>query len=307
MAKILVTGAAGLLGTEICKQLKQDPSNEVVAVDNLSRSSVEPPCHHFWNVDLSDKNGLSTLPWNDFDQIYHYSAINGTSNFYERPNAVLTNNFISDVHVFEFAAKCPNLTKLVYASTSEIVSDEPVYPVPELTDITIKDIHNARWSYRIAKIASENYLMNSRLPFVILRYFNIYGSGSKKGHFIADQMDRIDRKIFKVTGGEETRSFCYIEDAIAATIYCANSDQATGQVVNIGNDTETKILDAANTVASAMGHDNPKWEILPGAKGSTQRRLPDISKLRSIMPHYAPRQFDEGMSKIVAQRIKNES
>lgn len=305
MGKILVTGAAGLLGTEICRQLKQDPSNEVIAVDNLSRSSVEPPCDYFWNADLSQANGLSIIPYNDFDQIYHYSAINGTTNFYERPNAVLTNNFISDVHVFEYAAKCPNLKKLVYASTSEIVSDEPVYPVPELTDITINNIHNARWSYRIAKIASENYLANSKLPFVVLRYFNIYGRNSKKGHFIADQMDRIDRKIFKVTGGDETRSFCYIEDAIAATIFCANSDQSVGQVVNIGNDRETNILEAANIVASAMGCDNPKWEILPGAKGSTMRRLPDISKLRSIMPEYNPRTFEQGMNEIVQSRIKN--
>lgn len=299
--KILVTGASGLLGTEICRQLKQNINNQVWAVDNHSRSSTIPPCDAWVKLDLLNKHNLNDLP-QDFDQIYHYAAINGTKNFYERPNEVLVNNFVSDINVFEFAAKCETLTKLVYASTSEIVSDDPVSPTPEHVDIIVKNIHNARWSYRLAKIASENYLANSRLPWVALRYFNIYGADSKAGHFIADQMAKIEQGIFEVTGSTETRSFCYIEDAVAATIHCAN--MALREVINIGTDAEITIPQAADVIAQALGKTNAQWKMLPGLPGSTATRRPNIDRLRAIMPAYQPRSFAEGMHQIAAKKSK---
>ena len=162
--KILVTGASGLLGTEICRQLKMNSHNEVWAIDNHSRSTTIPESDKFMPVDLLNGENFKDLPL-DFDYIYHYGAINGTKNFYERPNQVLTNNFVCDLNMFEYASEIANLKNIVYASSSEIVSDDPVSPVPEHSDITIRDIHNARWSYRLAKVCSENYLANSKLPY----------------------------------------------------------------------------------------------------------------------------------------------
>ena len=299
--KILVTGASGLLGTEICRQLKQNPDAEVWAMDNHSRSNTIPPCDFWIKTDLLKDTAFDGIS-RDFDQIYHYAAINGTKNFYERPTEVLTNNFVSDVNVFRFAESCKNLQKLIYASSSEIVSDDPVSPTPEHTDIVIRNIHNARWSYRLAKITSENYLANSELPWVICRYFNIYGEDSKAGHFIADQMSKIESGIFEVTGSNETRSFCYVEDGIAATIYCAN--HVCKEVINIGNDAEISIAQAADVIAEAMGYPNATWVTKPGLPGSTVTRRPDIAKLRSIWPGYQPRSFAEGMKKIIASRSK---
>ena len=294
--KILVTGASGLLGTEICRQLKADPQNEVWAIDNHSRSSTIPPCDHFLEIDLTDQTSIDKLP-RVFDYIYHYGAINGTKNFYERPNHVLSNNFICDLNMFEYAGEITNLKKIVYASSSEIVSDDPVSPVPEHADITIRDIHNARWSYRLAKVCSENYLANSRLPYVMLRYFNVYGENSKVGHFLADQIDKIKQGRFECFGANETRSFCHVEDAIRASIYCAQTQ--TCELINIGNDREITIMDAAQIIASALGHDNPTWTTTPGKPGSTASRRPDITKLRSIMPDYVPMSFESGVQKSI--------
>lgn len=294
--KILVTGASGLLGTEICRQLKTNSQNEVWAIDNHSRSSTIPPCDQFMTIDLIDKTSLDQLP-RDFDYIYHYGAINGTKNFYERPNQVLSNNFVCDLNMFEYASEIANLKKIVYASSSEIVSDDPVSPVPEHADIAIKDIHNARWSYRLAKVCSENYLANSRLPYVMLRYFNVYGENSKAGHFLADQIVKIKQGKFECFGANETRSFCHVEDAIKASIYCAQTQ--IRELINIGNDREITIMDAAQIIASALGHDNPTWAITPSKPGSTASRRPDISKLRSIMPDYVPMSFESGVQKSI--------
>jgi nucleoside-diphosphate-sugar epimerase len=300
--KILVTGASGLLGTEICRQLKQDSKNEVWAIDNHSRSSSIPDCDKFLALDLTNGESFKDLPV-DFDYIYHYGAINGTKNFYERPNQVLLNNFVCDLNIFEHASLCKGLKKLVYASSSEVVSDDPVSPVTENTDILIKNIHNARWSYRLAKVCSENFLANSTLPWVMFRYFNVYGDNSKAGHFLADQIEKIKNGVFQVVGAEETRSFCHVEDAVAASIFCAQKIEK--ELINIGNDREISIALAAQCIATAFGHEKPLWISSPGKAGSTLNRRPNITKLRGIMEDYRPRPFEQGVEEIVRKIIDN--
>jgi UDP-glucose 4-epimerase len=296
MSKVLVTGASGLLGTEFCRQLKE-AGHEVWALDNHSRSSSIPPCDQFVGADLQIAMVYESLP-KDFDYIYHYGAINGTTNFYERPNEVLKTNFVSDLNVFEFAGQCANLKRLVYASSSEIVSDDPTSPVAENLDITIKNIHNARWSYRLAKITSENFLANSKLPYVMLRYFNVYGENSKKGHFLGDQIDKIKNGIFTVIGSQETRSFCHVSDAIRASIYVAET--VNRELVNIGNDREITIGDAVQIIAAELGYPDAVFEQLPSKAGSVANRRPDITKLRLIMSNYEPMSFEHGIRSILS-------
>ena len=296
MDKVLVTGASGLLGTEFCTQLK-NAGSYVWALDNHSRSHTIPECDVWVNNDLNDPRTFEALPTN-FDYIYHYGAINGTTNFYKYPNKVLTNNFVCDVNVFNFAARCENLKNLVYASSSEIVADDPVSPVPENIDVLIKNIHNPRWSYRLAKITSENFLANSNLPWLILRYFNVYGKNSKQGHFVGDQINKIQNGTFSVIGANETRSFCFISDAVSASIHMAKN--TSKEVINIGNDAEVRIGDAVRIIAKHLGHSDAVFEELPSVQGSVANRRPDISKLRQRMPEYNPISFDEGMRQILS-------
>jgi len=295
--KILVTGASGLLGTEICRQLKQEEGIEVWAVDNHSRSSTVPDCDKFLELDLTNGANFAQLP-TDFDYIYHYAAINGTKNFYDRPNQVMWTNMCADFNMFEFAMLCgKNLQKFVYASSSEVVSDDPQTPVKENTDIVIKNIHNARWSYRLPKICSENFLVNSKIPYVMFRYFNVYGDNSKAGHFLADQIAKIKSGVFDVVGPEETRSFCHVEDAVRASIHVSRA--VKNELVNIGNDREITVMEAAQTIARAMGHTDAVWITTPGKAGSTATRRPDISKLKSVLKDYRPRTFEQGVQEII--------
>jgi len=295
--KILVTGASGLLGTEICRQLKQEEGMEVWAVDNHSRSTTVPACDKFLELDLTNGGNFEQLP-KDFDYIYHYAAINGTKNFYERPNQVMWTNMCTDFNMFEFAILCEKtLKKFVYASSSEVVSDDPQTPVKENTDITIKNIHNARWSYRLPKVCSENFLTNSKIPYVMCRYFNVYGDNSKAGHFLADQIAKIKSGVFECVGPEETRSFCHVEDAVHATIHTSRA--VTNELLNIGNDREITIMEAAQTIARCMGHTDPVWITTAGKAGSTPNRRPDIGKLKSILKDYRPRSFEQGVQEII--------
>jgi nucleoside-diphosphate-sugar epimerase len=179
-----------------------------------------------------------------------------------------------------------------------VVADDPTTPVPEHADVFVKDIHNARWSYRLAKIASENFLANSDLPYVMLRYFNVYGENSKQGHFLGDQIDKIRKGIFEVIGAHETRSFCHVSDAVQASIYVAEA--VNRQLVNIANDREIVIGDAVSIIAAQLGHADAVFAKLPSVPGSVVNRKPDITKLKSIMPTYQPMSFEQGIRQILS-------
>jgi len=299
--KVLVTGASGLLGSELCKQLTQK-GIIVHAVDDLSRGNVVLNCERFFNLDLTCKDSFDRLD-NDYSVIYHYAAINGTTNFYERPNDVLKTNTTIDFNVFDFALSSKFKPLVVYASSSEIVVGNNANKLKESVNVSIDNITNPRWSYRLAKISAENYLTNSKLDHLILRYFNVYGTQSKAGHFVGDQINKIKNGIFSVIGPSETRSFCHVSDAIDASIYCSLNSSC--EIINIGNDKETRIDRAANIIAESLGVDTSlvEWEYTDGRKGSTQKRCPDISKLKVLYPEYSPMTFKQGMRESIAERI----
>lgn len=281
--KILVTGAAGLIGREIFQRLQKDHLN-VIGVDNNSRFSTFIPNGNYICSDLIDFINNNE---NDFDIVYHMAAINGTSNFYKNPNAVLKNNTLIDLKLFEFV-ESNHLTKLIYASSSEIISDADEIPSSEITDITIDNIHNPRWSYRIPKIMSENYLLNSNINYVIARFFNVYSEHCGNGHFLKDIVNKLNNKNYELQSPNETRSFCYVKDAVDALFAIQHTDKT---LFNIGNDEEITILEAANVIAKALNI-SPDWQFKSRLPGSSFRRCPDISNLRKVYPEFAPADFN---------------
>lgn len=292
---ILVTGAAGLIGSELCRQLKYD-NHKVFAVDNMSRANKIPECDEFYCEDLSKSLQFLNSIKDDIEIIYHLSAINGTSNFYKRPNQVLLNNIQSDLNVFEFSKECKSLKKILYASSSEVMSHKDF--CEESKSLIIDNISNPRYSYKIAKIASENYLHNSNLPWLIIRYFNVYGTETKSGHFVYDQIQNHKNNIFKIVGSNETRCYTYVEDAVNATIKI--TDRCSIQnTINIGSSEELTSLEATRIIADSMDYSLIDYQLLPGLKGSPIKRKPDLTKLREYYPEYSPITFKEGIRKLL--------
>lgn len=291
--KILVTGACGLIGREVVQQLVEQGYTNITAVDNEWKyqgvdlgSAVE-----FIKSSLIDF--LHTTP-NTFDTVYHLSAINGTKYFYTIPNQLIENNVISDLELFQWAKT--GCTKIVYASTSEVVVGSDVIPTPEELDVTIKNIHNPRWSYRLGKILSENYLANSNLDYLIIRFFNTYSEHTAPGHVVRDLIEKIQDQNFVVTGANETRSFCYVRDAVKAVIELAQTTSCT--VVNVGSDEELEIQQVADILAESQGYSNVNWTTVPGPEGSVNRRRPDITKLRQLIKTFDPEPFQSVIKKI---------
>jgi len=290
---ILVTGAAGLIGSELCRQLNEQ-GHHVSAIDNLSRGNVIPE-GYFIEDDITKSNKLPFYH-EKIDIIYHLAAINGTTNFYERPNEVLSNNTRVDLNVFEFAKRCPNLKKFVYASSSEMMSHSDF--CLESPTVKIDDISNPRWSYKISKMVGENYLHNSSLPWVIIRYFNVYGTETQKGHIVYDQIENHKKGTYKVIGPEETRCYTYVEDAIDATIHCVSKCNLK-ETINIGSNEELTSLEVSNIIGSALGFYAINYELVEGRKGSAKRRVPNISKLLEYYPEYSPIKLREGIRRVI--------
>jgi UDP-glucose 4-epimerase len=295
--KILITGASGLIGRELCHQLNQQ-GHTVIALDNYFKYQGHiPECSVFHQKNI---HTFMLENQNDFDIIYHMAAINGTEYFYSIPNKLITNNILSDLAVFEYAALNPKC-KIIYASSSEVVSDSTSVPVAEETDIVIKNIHNPRWSYRLIKIVSENYLVNSKLNYVIVRIFNTYSEHSASGHMLRDQLNKINQGVFELINPNDTRSFCYVEDTVNAIIKVAES--AEKDIINIGSDEEITVKEAADIIADSQGYDSPNWYVIEGHAGSTARRKPDLTKLRTYFPKYQPERFASVIKRIRSKLV----
>jgi nucleoside-diphosphate-sugar epimerase len=289
--KILVTGANGLIGKAVYQRLVE-LAYDVTGIDNNSRNHKNKTIDD--SVIITDVEEYISTVKNDYDYIFHMAAINGTSNFYSRPNQVLYNNTISDLSIFKFVSSNKNC-RLIYSSSSEVIAGTEHFPTAEEIDIKIKNIHNARWSYRIPKILSENYLSNSDLDFIIVRFFNIFSEESGPGHFVRDIVEKIKKNDFSIVGANETRSFCHVNDTIEPLIALAFSDC---RFCNLGSDKEISILSAAKIIAENLGYPDCKWTFLDGNQGSVLRRVPDLTVIRKYVPSFNPRSFADAIEDI---------
>jgi nucleoside-diphosphate-sugar epimerase len=263
--ELLLTGHKGFIGSHYYNLIKKN--NEVCVVDKILGG------------DLCDKSITENLP--DVDVVIHMAATNGTKLFYKIPTEVSFNNTIPTFNLIE-RYKGTN-TKFVFTSTCEIFNgaiDDGLYPVPtdENVPVMFKDVINPRWSYSLPKALGENLVANSGLPWLVIRYFNIYGPG-QKDHFISEFVERVANGEYYLKG-DDTRSFCYVQDAVNITHHLV--EHVNNEIVNVGKQEEVKISDVARIIMDIMGVDPNKLEIMPGLVGSAKRRCPDTSKMLGL-------------------------
>ena len=275
----IVTGHKGFIGSHYYKSL-----DNAIGYDLLS------------NHDLCDQQVVDDMP--DCDVLVHMAATNGTRLFYETPTEVSFNNTLP---TFNLIKKYQNTnTKFVFTSTCEIFNgaiDKGLHPVPtdESVPIMFNNIDNPRWSYSVPKALGENLVANCGLKYVIIRYFNIYGPG-QKDHFISEFVERCAKGEYYIKGND-TRSFCYIDDAIQMTQ--AVIDNSVNCTVNIGRQEETQISTVAKMIMGIMGINPEKLEVMDGPIGSAKRRCPDTTKVKEITGFDSYTLLEVGLKKTV--------
>jgi len=288
MRKILITGGAGNIAGSLANKLVQDANSYVVIVDNLSTGSVKklPPASDNWKFIKADVNHFEDISpimtAYQFDYVFHYAAMVGVQRTLENPIKVLED--IQGIRNVLSLAKNTGVKRVFYSSSSEVYGEPVVLPQHEETTPL-----NSRLPYAVVKNVGESFFRSYQqefgLDFTIFRFFNTYGPRQSDDfvlpRFLHAAMAGKDITIYG--NGSQTRTFCYVDDNIDATVRTLNDSLCINDTVNIGNDHEITILQLAQLVIK-MTNSSSKIVHLPALKeGDMTRRQPDISKMREIL------------------------
>jgi UDP-glucose 4-epimerase len=316
-ARILVTGGCGLVGsTTIDLLLREHRPARIVILDNLERGALA-------NVEGALADGRVELVRGDIrdvatmhdvtrgmDAVIHMATLRITACAAE-PREALGVMCDGSFNVLE-AAQAAGVQKVVAASSASIYGLAERFPTPE----EHHPYNNRTW-YGASKIMLEGLLRSFNdmygLPYVALRYFNVYGPRmdihGKYTEVLIRWMERIARgqPPLILGDGSQTMDFIYIEDVARANLLALQSD-ASDEVFNVGSGTETTLVELAAALSAVMGSDLPP-EYGPERKvNPVSRRLADVSKAARLLGFRAQVGLEDGLARLVewwrAQRAR---
>lgn len=302
--KILITGGAGFIPSALAEKLAENPENYIVIVDSLLTGSLEkvPVSKHnnikFIKCDVNEFRDISSVFYAySFDYVFHYAAMVGVKRTLENPVKVL--NDISGIKYILNLSKNSGVKRVFYSSSSEVYGEPVEFPQNEHTTPL-----NSRLPYAIVKNVGEAYLKSFKkeydLDYTIFRFFNTYGPKQSKdfvvSKFIAAALNNADITLYG--DGMQTRTFCFIDDNIEATTHAYYQNKFINDVVNIGGDIETTILELAQTIIR-LTNSKSKIIYLPSLEeGDMTRRRPDTTKMKQLL-HRDPILLEEGLKKLL--------
>jgi UDP-glucuronate decarboxylase len=286
--KILVTGGAGFIASSLAEKLASDPENLVIIMDNLSTGDLRklPELSdnlRFVKGDVNDyKEILEVMLSFQFHYVFHYAAMVGVIRTQEHPVGVLHD--IRGIEHICRISKNTGVRRIFYASSSEVYGEPVEFPQNAHTTPL-----NSRLPYAIVKNLGEAYLRSYNkeygVDFTIFRFFNTYGPKQSKdfviSKFLVAALNNEDITLYG--DGQQTRTFCYIDDNIEACVKIAYNDSFINDVVNIGNSIETPIVELADTIIKIVGSKSKIIHVPPLPEGDMTRRCPDNKEMLNIL------------------------
>lgn len=318
MKKILITGGAGFVGYHLAKRLARE-GHTITLADNFFRGKRDQDFEALIalpNVTLV--TGDLTLAYNwaklgsGYDEVYHLVGINGTRLFYEIPHEVLRIGVTTTINALEWFRTLNGRpdAKILYTSSNEAYASgfdlgTVAIPTPEEAPLVISDTYNPRWSYGGQKLIGElffiNYARAYNLRMSIVRPHNFYGPRAGYEHVIPEIVGRVAARVepFPIFGADDTRSFCYIEDAAEAIQRVMESSATDGKTYHIGSPEETLIKDLVESIFTETGWKPSSVEVKNSPEGSVKRRLGDVSKIKKDTGWEARTPLNEGLKKTI--------
>lgn len=305
MTKILVTGGAGFIASELAEKLAQNTDNHVVLVDNFvtgSRDKLPKSQNdnlHFIKCDVNSFQDISGVFYAyKFNFVFHYAALVGVQRTLDNPVAVL--NDVEGIRNILRLSKNTGVERVYYSSSSEVYGEPVEIPQNEMTTPL-----NSRLPYAIVKNLGEAFLRSYQkefgLNYTIFRFFNTYGIKQSRdfviSKFIRASLTNEDITIYG--DGSQRRTFCYIDDNVDACLQAFYQEKFVNDVANIGSDVEISIYELAQLVLDITGSSSQIVHEPPLKEGDMQRRKPDITKMRQLLGRdLLP--LREGIKKVVA-------
>ncbi|WP_223700656.1 NAD-dependent epimerase/dehydratase family protein [Sutcliffiella deserti] len=293
--KILVTGAAGFIGSHLCERLLEDPTYQVFGVDTFIGPT--PPSFKRGNIqDLKklprfsfiDSNLLKTdidQLLSNIDAIYHLSAIPGVRESWGKEFApYMYHNILVTQKLLE-AAKDKKIDRFIYISTSSVYGEKHGKVSENAITLPLSP-------YGITKLAGEHlcrvYEKSFNLPLVILRYFTVYGPRQRPDMAFHRFMKQLltDQPISVFGDGLQTRDFTFIDDCVTATKAVLTAENVIGETINIGGKERSSILDVIS-ILEEITNKKALLSFTGNVKGDPKHTWADITKAEKLL-HYSP-------------------
>jgi len=319
LAKTVVTGAAGFIGSHLVDSLAQQEATMITGIDNLSNGTTRNLANHIGKpyfklvkADLKNPQGKWTQELKGASIVYHFAANPEVKLSTENPVVSFQDNIVASFNLLEATRKY-DVEYLVFASTSTVYGDATIIPTPE-------DYHPLRpiSIYGATKLAVENlihsYTSLYGIKALILRYANIIGPRSNHGVIIdfTRKLKQNPRELEILGDGTQRKSYLYITDAINATLHLAKHHQQTQskyEVYNIGSQDWITVREIADIITEELGLQNVEYKYKPattdgrGWPGDVKQMLLDTRKLRATgwKPKYNSR---EAVRETIRQLIR---
>jgi UDP-glucose 4-epimerase len=290
LIKILITGGAGNIGSALADKLISSGSFNVCVVDNLSTGKyqkisklLDSPNFEFVKADVNDFNAISTImTTRSFDFVFHFAAVVGVQRTLESPLTVLLD--VQGIKNILELSKNTFVKRVFYSSSSEVYGEPVEFPQNEETTPL-----NSKLPYAIVKNIGEAYFKSYQkeygLDYTIFRFFNTYGP-NQSDDFVVPKFIELAKKNQPITlygGGVQSRTFCYVDDNVDTILNILLNDICINDIINIGSDVEITILELAKLIINITNSNSILLELPALLEGDMTRRLPDISKMKTIL------------------------
>lgn len=306
MARVLVTGGAGFIGSHLVEALVAR-GDRVRVLDNFS--SGDP--RNLQNVesqielvegDLRSRADVLEAVQN-VEYIFHQAAFVSLPESIEKPRECFEVNVSGVIELLEAARKL-GVQRIVMASSAAVYGASADFPLSE------NKATDCRSPYATSKLINENlaslYTNTYHLPVTALRYFNVYGPRqsptSMYAAVIPKFIERLSGSLSPTVHGDgrQTRDFVYVSDVVRANLLAAESDQAAGRTINICSGTETKLLDLLDILRSILPG-APETEFTEARLGDLPRSFGDPALAAQLLNFKAQVPLDEGLKRCVME------
>ncbi len=308
--KILITGGAGFIGSNIVEKLLEE-NHEVVVIDNLETGNLNNIKEFLDRIEFINGSILSEEELEKargVEYVLHQAAIPSVPKSVADPVRTSEVNIIGTLKVLEFARK-NDVKRVVLASSSSIYGDSEKLPKRE--DMP----YNPKSPYALAKVSNE---MHAKLYYelygletICLRYFNVYGKKQNPDSQYAAVIPKFITRMLKgespvIYGdGTQTRDFTYVEDVVEANLKAINAKkEAVGRAINIAGGRRISLLDLVEKINSILGK-SIKPEFEEERKGDIKHSLADVNMAEKLLGWKAKTNIDEGLRKTIEWYIKN--
>jgi UDP-glucuronate decarboxylase len=307
--RILVTGGAGFIGSHLCERLI-DEGEEVLCLDNFFTGRRENIVHLLDNPHFELIRHDVTQPiLLEVDQIYNLACPASPVHYQYNPVKTVKTNVLGAINMLGMAKRVR--ARILQASTSEVYGDPLVHPQTEdywghVNPIGIRSCYDE--GNRIAETLMTDYHRQNKVDIRIARIFNTYGprmledDGRVVSNFIVQALRGEPLTLYGE--GEQTRSFCYVDDLVGGLIKLMNTD-GLNDPINLGNPGEFTIKQLAEEVIKICGSKSGLTHLPLPADDPRQRR-PDITKAQNLLGWKPTIPLQEGLERTVAyfkQRI----